>query len=173
MSDSRVEQDRTGARYARWPYLLAAVFLTLDQLTKRWVVDNFALYEERSVLPGFFNLIHARNTGAAFGLFQGYPQALALFSIVVFCAMVIFRGTLFGPSRWEQGAFGLLVAGIIGNMIDRMKFGYVVDFLDVYLGDNHWPAFNVADSCICVAVGILLLAQWREAALEKAGGKAA
>lgn len=155
----------------RWPFWVAAGFLALDQLTKRWVLDNIALFEVREVIPGFFNLTYVRNTGAAFSLFQGHPQALSVFSIIVFGLIVVFRFKIFTERLAEQWAFALLMGGILGNLVDRMKYEYVIDFLDVYVGSYHWPSFNVADSCICVAVGIYLLSQHKAEKLAKEQAK--
>lgn len=146
----------------RWPYLIASVGLVLDQITKRWFVENYALYESREVIPGFFNFTLARNTGAAFSLFDQNPGALLLVSMVIFGLMVVFRDRLFSRKPLEQVAYGLIVGGVLGNLIDRTKDGYVVDFIDWYIGEHHWPIFNLADTWICTGVGLYLLAQFLE-----------
>ncbi len=146
----------------RWPYALASLALVIDQLSKQWFAKNYGLYESREVIPGFFNFTLARNTGAAFSLFREHPQWLLLFSVVVFGLMVVFRTHMFTPRKGDQIAYGLLLGGIVGNLIDRMKYGYVVDFLDVYVGDYHWPIFNFADSWICIGVGIYLYVNYRK-----------
>lgn len=149
---------------SRWPYLVAALFLTLDQITKHLVVAKLSPVDVIEVIPHLFNLRHVHNEGAAFSLFSGYPELLGLFSIVVFGLIVVFRQHLFPNSPANNWAFGLLLGGILGNLIDRMRYGYVIDFLDFYAGTPKWtwPTFNVADSCICVAVGLYMLMQWRE-----------
>jgi signal peptidase II len=145
----------------RWPYAVAALGLVLDQVTKRWFVEHYALFESREVIPGFFNFTLARNTGAAFSLFDQHPGILLGVSVVIFALMVVFRDRLFSRSVLEQSAYGLIVGGVLGNLIDRTKHGYVVDFIDWYVGSAHWPIFNLADTWICTGVGLYLLSQAR------------
>lgn len=144
-----------------WPYAAAAVLLILDQWTKRWFDAHYHLFESREVIPGFFNFTLARNTGAAFSLFQDHTGLLLLFSVIVFGLMVLYRDHLFQRNSLEQTAFGFICGGVLGNLIDRMKFGYVVDFIDWHIGEHHWPIFNLADTWICVGVGLYLLSQFR------------
>ncbi len=146
----------------RWPWAIAAVGLVADQLSKNWFVTHFALPESRPVIPGFFHFTYVHNTGAAFSLFQGHPGPLLLFSIVVFGLMVVFRDKLFSRHPLEQSAFGFITAGILGNLVDRTKYGYVVDFIDWFIGDHHWPVFNLADSFICIGVGLYFIASLRQ-----------
>lgn len=146
----------------RWPYWIASAGLLLDQITKRWFVENYALHESREVIPGFFNFTLARNTGAAFSLFDQHPAALLAVSTVIFALMVVFRDRLFLRKPVEQCAYGLIVGGVLGNLVDRTKHGYVVDFIDWYIGEHHWPIFNLADTWICLGVGLYLLSQFRE-----------
>ncbi len=143
----------------RWPYLAAAACLVLDQITKRWFVENYALHESREVIPGFFNFTLARNTGAAFSLFDQHPAALLMVSMLIFGLMVVFRDKLFTRHPLEQWGYGLIVGGVLGNLIDRTKDGYVVDFIDWHIGEHHWPIFNLADTWICTGVGLYLLSQ--------------
>lgn len=144
----------------RWPYLLAAAALVLDQVSKRWFVEQYALFESRVVIPGFFNFTLARNTGAAFSLFDQHPAILLGVSVVIFALMVVFRDRLFSRHALEQCAYGLIVGGVLGNLIDRTKHGYVVDFIDWHVGGYHWPIFNLADTWICTGVGLYLLSQF-------------
>lgn len=139
---------------------LFVVTLVLDQTTKVWVERAFALGESRPVLP-FFALTYVRNQGAAWGMFQGAQVLLAGFGVVAGVALCLFWRRLFGPNPRVLPMVGLLLAGIIGNVIDRLRLGYVVDFLHVHWAGWHFPCFNVADSAICLAVGLLLLLQWR------------
>jgi len=145
----------------RWPYWIAAVCLIADQVTKQWFHSHYDYHESRVVIPGFFNFTYAHNPGAAFSIFQGYPTALLVFSMLIFCLMVVFRDHLFSRTRLEQVAYGFIVGGVLGNLIDRMKHGFVIDFIDWYVGDWHWPIFNLADTWICTGVGLYLLSQWR------------
>lgn len=143
----------------RWPYVIAATGLALDQVTKRWFEANYAFMESRVVVPGFFNFTHARNPGAAFSLFQDHTVWLTFFSLVVFVLITVFRDHVFARNRWEQAAFGLILAGVLGNFVDRIKYGYVIDFIDWYFREWSWPIFNLADTWICVGVGFYLLSQ--------------
>lgn len=132
----------------------------LDQLTKWLVVRNIELGSGHPVIPGFFELVYLTNTGAAFSAFTNNNTFFIALSIAVLIALMIFfvRGSFEGTIL--RVAFALLVAGILGNVTDRILHKHVVDFL---LFDLHvkfadpWPAFNVADSCICVAAAILVI----------------
>lgn len=145
--------------------LLAVVIfvtaLALDQTTKAWVECFFALGESQPVLP-FFALTYVRNQGAAWGMFQGAQFVLAGFGVVAGVALCLFWRKLFGPHPRVLPVVGLLLSGIVGNVIDRLRLGYVVDFLHFHWNGWHFPCFNVADSAICVAVGLLLLLQWTD-----------
>jgi len=144
-------------------YLYISLVVALDQLSKLWVVRRFALHESREVVPGFFNLTHIVNYGAAFGfLNSGTPAAwrTAFFSVVALaaiCLMLAFLRQARDEGRRMEMAVSLVAGGAAGNLIDRLRLGYVVDFLDFYIGRHHWPAFNVADSAITVGVALFLL----------------
>lgn len=139
----------------------AAVFL-LDQATKAWVVSSFALYESVPVIPGLFHLTYVRNPGAAFGLFAGQAAAFRVpfFLAVTAVALVVIAWVArrLPPGRpWALGALALVFGGATGNLVDRVRWGEVVDFLDVFWRTHHWPAFNVADAAITVGVTVLIL----------------
>ncbi len=148
---------------------LSAVFLIatlavlgLDQLSKVYVQDSFSLYESATIIPGLFSLTYVTNTGVAFGLMGGKGNAWKqyLFPAINACAMVFivyyFR-QLRAKGRWTALALGAILGGAMGNTIDRLRLGSVVDFLDFYLGRQHWPAFNIADAAItCGAIYIAL-----------------
>lgn len=138
---------------------LAIVALALDQATKVWTERAFALGESLPLLP-FLSFTYVRNQGAAWGMFQGAHYVLAAFGIVAALAICLFWRKLFGPHPRLLPAVGLLLAGIVGNVIDRVRLGYVVDFIHVHWGSWHFPCFNIADSAICIAVGLLILLQW-------------
>lgn len=154
------------------PAALAAIFVAvvvLDQLSKWWVMASFALFESRPVVEGFFRLTYVLNTGAAFGLLAG-PRVWwrqAFFVLVALVALAVLVSA-YRHYRHRGGlyvvAVGLIGGGAVGNLIDRLRFGAVVDFLDFYIQTHHWPAFNVADSAITVGVGLFLLASLREPA---------
>lgn len=145
----------------RFPALILLV-VVLDQASKLWIVGHFSLYETLPVVPGFFNLTYLTNTGAAFGFLAGNPSAWRqVFFIVVGVAalagIVFLYRRLRNTSAWYVAALGLIAGGAAGNLIDRVRLGSVIDFLDVYIGAHHWPAFNLADSAITVGVGIFLV----------------
>ena len=139
------------------PLLVALCVVLLDQASKEWVRGAFSLHESVPVIPGFFHLTYIRNTGAAWGLFSGQNIALSALALVMLAVLVAFRRKILPPGRVHRVALGLLCGGIVGNLFDRLRLDYVVDFLDVYWRVHHFPAFNVADSAICIGVGIYVL----------------
>ncbi|MBW2470525.1 MAG: lipoprotein signal peptidase [Deltaproteobacteria bacterium] len=144
------------------PVGVAAAVIIVDQVTKLWIMTVFALHEQLTVIPGFFNLVYVTNTGAAFGFLAGDKTWLRQFffvtvSIVALVVIALAYNHLKKQSRIFVYSLGLIAGGAVGNLIDRLRFGSVVDFLDFYLGSYHWPAFNAADSAITVGVGLFLL----------------
>lgn len=142
------------------PLCIAIILVLLDQLTKELIRWHFDLYEVQTVIPGLFNLRYIPNTGAAWGVFQGGHYWLAALSLVVLVMLVVFQRHFFRAHRVDQVAFGCLLGGIVGNFIDRVRLNYVVDFLDFYIGQSHFPAFNIADISISTGVGLLLIVQF-------------
>ena len=146
---------------------LALPLFALDQLTKWLVRQNIPYSNEIQVIPGFFSLVHATNTGAAFSMFTGnnlFFVGLALFALAVIIYLFIRDSRTQRPDRrlnvLTKISFGLLVAGILGNLTDRILQGAVTDFLHFYIHEYAWPSFNVADSCICVAAGLLIISSF-------------
>lgn len=139
------------------PLLVALLVILLDQATKEWVRGAFSLHESVQVIPGFFHLTYIRNTGAAWGMFSGQNLALAVLAFAMLVALVLFRRQFLPPGRVHRVALGLLCGGIVGNLFDRLRLDYVVDFLDFFHRGWHFPAFNVADSAICIGVAIYVL----------------
>ena len=148
--------------------VVAAVVLVADQLTKAAIVARlpFPTYGEGygaiTVIHNFFYLVHVGNTGAAWSMFTGQSVLLAVFALVTLAAIVIWRHALGLRERRSQWCFGLLCGGIVGNVIDRLAYGHVVDFIDLHFGGYVYPTFNVADSGICVGVGFYLWYSLRE-----------
>lgn len=141
-----------------WP---ALGIVLLDQLSKLAISHALGLYESVPVLKGFLNLVHVRNRGMAFGLLNrpGLDLPFYFLLIATIGAIVLLLYWLFRLRRASNRisfALSLILGGALGNLIDRLRFGEVVDFLDFYLGPYHWPAFNVADSAI--TVGTFLVA---------------
>ncbi len=141
---------------------LALAVVVLDQATKTWVLATFELHETLPVIPGWFHLTYIRNPGAAFGLFSGHAEAFRrpFFLVVTTVALAAILAILWRAPRgrpWLLTALGLVFGGAVGNLIDRVRWGEVVDFLDVFWKTHHWPAFNIADSAITVGMGVLIL----------------
>ena len=144
--------------------LFLAITLTvvlLDQATKAWIISTMRIHESFAVIGGFFNIVHVRNPGAAFGFLASAPPLFRyLFFIAVTVAAIVLILHYLHVSRIEEpsliSALALILAGAVGNLIDRIRFGEVVDFLDIFIGNHHWPAFNVADSAITVGSVILM-----------------
>ncbi len=134
--------------------------IALDQLTKVLAIAYLKHAAPFSVIPGLFNLCYVENRGAAWGMLAGRQLFLISFSFITLGLLFWKRTSLFGSLRGGSSIFTLLVAGIFGNLIDRIRVGHVVDFLDFYWKQSHFPAFNIADSAICIATFALLLAQW-------------
>jgi signal peptidase II len=144
------------------PVGIAVVVIIVDQFTKLWIMATFPLHGQQNIIPGFFNLVYVTNTGAAFGFLAGsnsmlrqvFFVAVAIMALIV---IVISYGHMKRQGRLFVYALGLIAGGAVGNLIDRIRFGSVVDFLDFYVGSYHWPAFNAADSAITTGVGLFLL----------------
>jgi signal peptidase II len=140
-----------------WIVAIALLIVALDQATKFAVVALLAFGESRTVIEGFFNLVHWTNTGAAWGILPDRNGMLAIISALTVLLFYLFRHS-FGLNRPENRvAVGLMLGGIVGNFIDRVRIGHVIDFLDFHVRGHHWPAFNVADAAICVGVGLYIL----------------
>lgn len=152
------------SRY-RMLLLIASLVVMVDQITKWIIVQNFQLHEALPVIPDFFDLVYVRNKGAAFGFLAdtGYRVPFLLTTTMVAVVFLVWFYRQLKPEQvLSRSGLSLVLGGAIGNLIDRLRLGEVVDFLDVHWFQHHWPAFNVADSAICVGVGMLLLAQWRD-----------
>lgn len=140
--------------------LVSGAVIVLDQLTKAWVLATLPLGGGFSVIPGLFDLTHVHNPGGAFGFLSGLgPETRTLLFLTVaslaIALVLVFYWQTPVRQRATALALALVLGGAVGNLIDRARFGIVVDFLDVYVGDLHWPAFNVADSAITVGVGLI------------------
>lgn len=140
------------------PFLLAAALFLADRSSKVWVGRNLGAFDTWVIVPGFFNLIHAENRGMAFSLMADWTSAWReLFLLGVSSAVLLLVARMLWQANTplQRAALTLVLGGAAGNLYDRVVRGSVTDFLDVYLGDYHWPTFNVADSAI--TVGALLL----------------
>ena len=159
---------------SRWRLLgwVAGLVLVLDQATKLHVHNTFALYESRPLVENFFALTYVRNSGSAFGLLARYdPAVLRIFfpavTVLAVVALLWYLSRLPASQPLTLWGVCLVIGGAAGNGIDRFRIGQVIDFLDVHWYDvYHWPTFNVADSAICVGVGLLVLDAFRTARTE-------
>ncbi|MCI5144979.1 MAG: signal peptidase II [Candidatus Electrothrix sp. AR3] len=148
-------------------FIIMVLIVVGDQLSKSWILDNYALYESTTLIPGFFNFTFLRKSGAAFGMLSGMPLlwrqiffiGVAVIALVV---LILMQRNMGRESFWYTLSFAFIGGGAVGNVIDRVRYGSVIDFLDVYIGKYHWPAFNVADSGITVGVCIFLVLQFLE-----------
>jgi len=153
-------------------FLLSLPLYALDQVTKYLVLRFIDPSDPRDVIPGFFTLVHVTNTGAAFGSFRnnnGFFIALSCVALVV-VAILLLRPEPRDP--WRRVALGLLMAGVLGNLTDRLLHGHVIDFLLFNLHvrfADPWPAFNVADSCICIAVVCFMVYSFRDSRSRRDG----
>ncbi|PYQ60586.1 MAG: signal peptidase II [Acidobacteria bacterium] len=149
----------------RVPYLLIALgIMALDTWSKWLIAARIDVHDSVTLIPNLFQLVHVRNTGAAFGIGANaeshiVPLMLNIGAIGVFFVVVAYAFRTAVTDRVLQVGLHLILGGAIGNLIDRFRLGYVVDFLDVYVNwggqPHHWPAFNVADSAICIGIGLL------------------
>jgi len=130
----------------------------LDQVTKHFVRRNL-LTGHITVIPGIMDLRYVQNTGAAWGILEGLNNWLVVLSVIMLIVIVVFRRSLLTDALIHRIAMGLMIGGIVGNLIDRIRLACVVDFFDFYWGFHHFPAFNVADSAICVGVGLYVMSQ--------------
>lgn len=155
------ESETAWTKYRRLGWI-AGTIVIVDQITKWIILDRLDLYHAIPVVPGFFNITHVQNPGGAFGfLAQQSPLVrgivFLLMSFLAVCLIFWFYRKTPSTHRLLAVGFALIFGGAIGNLIDRVRFGRVVDFLDFYIGGWHWPAFNVADSAITTGIAIFLL----------------
>lgn len=142
---------------------IVAMVVGFDQLAKLWIVNSFSLYESRVCIPGFFNITYLTNKGAAFGFLAGQSGAWRhyLFLVLGTVALVVI-GVAWSRMRHAHPLYAIslpmIAGGALGNLIDRIRLGSVVDFLDVHVQGHHWPAFNVADSAISMGVVAFFIA---------------
>ncbi len=164
-----------------WVLLIVCFWILFaDQWTKHLIQQRLMLHQRIEVISGFFNLVHVRNPGGAFGIFSGGKGGLGslLFvavSLIAIGSILFFFVRLRKDEKALALSFSLVLGGAIGNLIDRFRYGEVVDFLDFSLCSFHWPAFNIADSAICVGIGLmaieLLIRDQRKSKFQNPNGK--
>jgi len=175
------QQKRRGLARYRLLYVILALVLVLDQVTKLIVLHQFPekVYffdgiapEPLVVIEGFFYIVHIWNPGAAWGILPGQGVLLSLLAVVALVGIFYFRRELTLERPYMQIAFGMLCGGIIGNLIDRLRIDHVVDFLDFHLPlYGRWPAFNIADMGITIGVALYMVASLREYFQERKKAK--
>ena len=157
-------------------YLISLAIVLLDQLTKLLVVRSMRLGQNIPIVPGFFDLTFVLNPGAAFSLFATLPEWIRnpffiLISVGAAVLIVAYRSRYLRENRLASVSLALILGGAIGNLIDRLRYGVVVDFLDAHIYQYHWPIFNVADSAISVGVTLLLIEMLLEWRRERKGSR--
>ncbi|NBB80474.1 MAG: signal peptidase II [Verrucomicrobia bacterium] len=168
--------------FLRYRLLLisATVVFALDQITKTWIFNNLELDsyyppEAITVIEGFFYIVHVGNEGAAWGMLSGYGSLLAAFALVALAVIYKMRHTLELHKPSMQWAFGLLTGGILGNLVDRLVHGHVIDFLDFHfpftipwiMPTGRYPSFNIADSGIVIGVILYLILSFKAESAQK------
>ena len=147
-------------------FLLPAAIVALDQATKWLVVARLPLYEDVPLISGLLSLQHVRNSGAVFGIlsgteFPGKAYAFAFLSAAALLILGYYARTVPAEERLPRLALGLVIGGAIGNLIDRIRFGYVIDFVKMYWESHVWPNYNVADSAISIGLVLLVFDSFR------------
>ncbi|EHJ55701.1 lipoprotein signal peptidase [Streptococcus urinalis FB127-CNA-2] len=146
-------------KYLKW-FVLVSLLIILDQISKLWIVEHIALNKIKTVIPNIVSLTYLRNYGAAFSILQNQQWLFSLITIVVITAAIYYLIKQKNASLWMKLALILIISGGIGNFIDRLRLGYVVDM--VHLDFINFAIFNVADSYLSIGVFLLVLALWRE-----------
>jgi signal peptidase II len=141
---------------------VAAIVFVIDRVTKAWVSENIPLGTARPVLGDYVRIVHAQNTGAAFGLLPERTTLLSVLSVIAVLAIVYYYRQIASNSTLVSATLGMQLGGAFGNLLDRVTQGYVVDFVDVGVGDIRFWAFNVADSSIVVGIILVTGALWYE-----------
>ena len=141
---------------------VAVVVFVIDRVTKAWVSENIPLGTARPIVGDYVRIVHAQNTGAAFGLLLERTTLLSVLSVVAVLAIVYYYRQIASNSALVSATLGMQLGGAFGNLLDRITQGYVVDFVDVGIGDVRFWAFNVADSSIVVGIILVTLALWYE-----------
>ena len=163
MPSSLFDSDKSDSKYGSYKKLavISGLVIIIDQITKILILKNLPLFHSVTIIPGFFNITHIHNPGGAFGFMAHQDSNFRNFLFILLASVAV--GIIFyfykNTNRTHPflaSGFALILGGAIGNLIDRIRFGKVVDFLDFYVHNHHWPAFNVADSAITIGVTIFI-----------------
>jgi signal peptidase II len=143
-------------------FIIVTITLLLDQLTKQLIAQRLSLFESIEVIPGFFNLTYVTNRGAAFSILADVDSwwrhpFFILVGVAALSGLTLLYFRMRREAPVQSIGLALIAGGALGNLIDRIRVGAVIDFIDVHWSGYHWPAFNIADSAICIGVGIFLI----------------
>ena len=155
----------TLVRRYRLLLIVSPILLIFDQWTKLLVDSRFALYESLPLIDNFLALTYVRNKGAAFGILADSSVRIPFFisvSVIALIGILWYLNKVDAGQKLQHWALALIFSGALGNLIDRIRLGEVIDFIDAHWYQHHWPAFNVADSAITIGVGLLLIDLWRD-----------
>lgn len=141
---------------------LSSVFLIIDILVKLFVKNNMLVNESIKVIDKFFYLTYVKNTGAAWSIFSGKQTFLVIVTSIVIIGLIAYLYKKKEYKKIEIIGYGLLLSGALGNLIDRILYGYVIDYLDIYIFNYNYPVFNIADCCIVIGIVLLFISSWRE-----------
>jgi signal peptidase II len=154
-----------------WVLSIALAVLVADQVTKLIVIASMDIHASIPVIDGFLALTHVRNSGAAFGLFSGAPAGPVRAGLIIVSVLAVVLIWAYAREGWHEPrivvAFGMILGGALGNLVDRLRLHEVVDFIDVYWGKYHWPSFNVADTAITIGAMTLFIAMARHNETEE------
>ena len=150
---------------------ISLIVLALDLITKKLALENLANSPPVEIIPGFFNLVLVFNSGAAFGIFNDPNSTWQIWlflavTLITVCIIIYLLKSMVND-RLSFLGLALIMGGALGNLVDRVRYQAVVDFLDFYIGNWHWPAFNVADIGICVGAGLVIAALWAKPGMKK------
>ena len=152
---------------------IALLVVFLDQLSKYYMLNEILGLQNIVIITPFFSLVRAWNTGVSFSMFNNYGNvgawALSAVALMIVVFLLVWLKT--EKNKVAQVALGMIIGGAIGNVIDRIRLGAVFDFLDLHIGENHWPAFNLADSFICIGAAVLILQSMIAYGKQKKGAK--
>ena len=139
--------------------IVAGIVIIADQLSKYYILHHFLGLNSYVQFGDYFNVVRAWNTGVSFSMFNNYGNvgAYVLSAVAVIVVAALIRWLKSEKDKTVQVALGMIIGGALGNVVDRLRLGAVFDFLDFHIGDSHWPAFNVADSFICIGAGLIIL----------------
>lgn len=141
---------------------LSSIFLIIDIVVKLLVKSKLVFQQSIEIIDNFFYITYVKNTGAAWSILSGKQVFLILFSLIVVIMLFIYLYKKKTYTKFETVGYGLLIAGAVGNLIDRVVYGYVIDYLNFYIFNYNFPIFNIADSCIVIGIMLLFISSWRE-----------